>query len=328
MAEERQSNNEGQQLDAELVLPHVLAARANAAACGHGDDARLGEALDRLAAWDFTTPTGIQQGFDAGDNPLALAPPSADEISRSVGATLWAVTRGQLIRNTVDYTLGNVGLGNYLPGANEAYAGLKFQLDAFATLGGKGASGLDFFRKVPAAMAGATADVRRDCVLLGSVRDGLDLLASEAFAPAFAGSTNFDDYRWGKLHRITFRHTLGSALSVPGIAGYPFQDLAQGLPGIARQGGYDVVDASSHGARANSVNGFTFSSGPVRRFIGEMTDTPTLLQIAPGGQDGNPGDMGYISQLPRWLVNAYKPMVIDPAASQAAAVARIEVTPR
>src|SRR5690606_6678966 len=113
-----QSNN--QQLDAELVLPHVLAARANAEACGYGDDARLGEALDRLAAWDYSTPTGIQQGFDAGDNPFALAPPSDDEISRSVGATLWAVTRGQLIRNSIDYTLGKVGLGSYLPGANEA----------------------------------------------------------------------------------------------------------------------------------------------------------------------------------------------------------------
>lgn len=317
-----------QQLDAELVLPHVLNARARAEACGYGDDAKLGEALDRLAAWDFTTPTGIQQGFDYGDNPMALAPPSQDEIDRSVGATLWAITRGQLIRNTIDHTLSGVGLGSYLPGGNEAYAGLKFQLDAFGPLGGKGASGLDFFTKVPAALADAAADVRRDCVLLGSVRDGLDLLASDAFAPAFGGSTELEDYRWGKLHRITLAHTLGAPLSVPGIAGYPFQHLGEGLPGLARQGGYDVLDASGHNARANSVNGFTFGSGPVRRFIGEMTDTPTLLQIAPGGQDGNPGDMGYISQLPRWLVNAYKPLVIDPEVSEASAVVRMEFTPR
>ncbi len=321
-----QSNN--QQLDAELVLPHVLNAWANAEACGLGDDATLGEALDRLAAWDYSTPTGIPQGWDAGDYPFAFQPPSDDEIARSVGATLWAVTRGQLIRNTIDYTLGKVGLGNYLPGSNEAYSGLKFQLDAFGPLGGKGASGLDFFTKVAPELAGADAEVRRDCVLLGSVRDGLNLLASEAFAPAFGGSTDLNDYRWGMLHRITFKHTLGPVLSIPGTVGYPFQDLAEGLPGIARQGGYDVIDASGHSARANSVNGFTFGSGPVRRFIGEMTDTPTLLQIAPGGQDGNPGGMGYISQLPRWLVNAYKPLVIDPAVSDASAVATLEFEPR
>ncbi|MCX7556333.1 penicillin acylase family protein [Xanthomonadaceae bacterium JHOS43] len=317
-----------QQLDAELVLPHVLNARANVESCGYDDDATLAEALDRLAAWDFSTPTGIREGYDAGDHPFALPEPSEAEISRSVGATLWAVTRGQLIRNTIDYTLSNVGLSSYLPGANEAYAGLKFQLDAFGPLGGKGASGLDFFRKVSSDLATAPADVRRDCVLLGSVRDGLNLLASEAFAPAFGGSTDLNDYRWGKLHRITFRHTLGDALSIPGIAGYPFQNLAEGLPGLARQGGFDVVDASGHNARANSVNGFTFGSGPVRRFIGEMTDTPTLLQIAPGGQDGNPGGMGYISQLPLWLVNGYKPLVIDPDVSEAGAVMRMEFAPR
>src|SRR5690606_16554955 len=87
-----------QQLDAELVLPHVLNAAGNVDACGYGSDAGLSEALGRLAAWDYSTPTGIQQGFDAGDNPAGLAPPSDGEISRSVAATIWAVTRGQLIR--------------------------------------------------------------------------------------------------------------------------------------------------------------------------------------------------------------------------------------
>ena len=321
-----QSNN--QQLDAELVLPHVLNAADRIEACGYGDDVKLQEAIGRLAAWDYSTPTGIQAGFDAGDNPFALAPPSDNEISRSIGATLWAITRGQLIRNTIDYTLSKVGLGSYLPGANEAYSGLKFQLDAFVPLGGHGASGLDFFTKVADGLAGEPADVRRDCVLLNSVRDGLNLLASDEFAPAFGNSIDQNDYRWGLLHRITFSHTLGPALSVPGIQGYPFQDLAPGLPGISRQGGFDVVDQASHNARANSVNGFTFGSGPVRRFIGEMTDTPTLLQIAPGGQDGNPGDMGYISQLPLWLVNGYKPLVIDPAVSSASAVATLEFQPK
>ncbi|HET9048444.1 MAG TPA: penicillin acylase family protein [Chiayiivirga sp.] len=321
-----QSNN--QQLDAELVLPHVLNARANIEACGLDGDAKLGEALDRLAAWDYSTPTGIQAGFDAGDNPFALAPPSDDEIARSVGATIWALTRGQLIRNTIDYTLSKVGLGSYLPGGTDAYIGLKFQLDAFGPLGGKGASGLDFFTKVAPELASAEAAVRRDCVLLSSVRDGLNLLASEAFAPAFGGSTDLNDYRWGMLHRITFDHVLGPALSVPGIAGYPFQDLAAGLPGISRQGGFDVVDQASHNARADSVNGFRFGSGPIRRFIGEMIDTPTMLQIAPGGQDGNPGGMGYISQLPRWLVNAYKPLVVDAAQSDASAQVRLEFAPK
>jgi penicillin amidase len=32
-------------------------------------DPRIAEAVGRLAAWDFTTPTGIQPGYDAGDRP-------------------------------------------------------------------------------------------------------------------------------------------------------------------------------------------------------------------------------------------------------------------
>jgi penicillin amidase len=334
-----QANNE--LLDAELVLPYLLQAHANgmagsgpgAVSCAAGfanagANPRISAAIAYLDAWDFSTPTGIQQGFDAGDNPAALAPPSEAEIANSVAATVFAAWRGQVIRNTIDHTLTTRGLGAALPGGTEAYNGLKNLLDKFGTQNGRGVSGLDFFTKVPASSAGESPAQRRDCVLLSSLNDALNLLQSESFAPAFARSTNLADYRWGKLHRIVFDHPLGGALSIPGPNGYPFTNLASNLPGLARQGGYEAVDASSHNARANSVNGFMFGSGPVRRFIGEMTDTPTLLNIMPGGQDGKIGGAGYISQLPRWLVNAYKPLVIDPAASQSAQVARIDFTPR
>lgn len=322
-----QGNN--QLLDAELVLPHLLAAYDNAPACAVADDAKVGEAIELLRDWDYSTPTGIQQGFDPGDgNPFALPAPSETEIANSVAATLWATWRGQAIRNTMDHTLAQVGLGEFLPGSSDAYTGFKFLLDAFPQLDGKGASGLDFFTKVPDDLASAPAATRRDCVLLQSMKDGLDLLASDEFAPAFGNSTALMDYRWGKLHRIVFDHPLGKPLSIPGAQGYPFTDLAPELPGLARAGGYEAVDASSHNTRANTLNGFMFGSGPVRRFIGEMTETPTLLQIMPGGQDGKIGGPGYISQLPIWLVNGYKPLVIDPAASQASAVATLDFTPR
>ena len=319
-----QANNA--MLDAELVLPHLLAAEANIDACGLGDDAGVNEALDRLAAWNYTSPTGIQQGFDAGDNPAAMAPPSDAEIANSVAATIWAFFRNAAVRNTIDHTIAGVGLGSYQPGGNEAYIGLKHLLDTFTD--GHGASGLDFFANVPAELADSDPAVRRDCILLNSLHEGLALLASDEFAPAFAHSTDQDDYRWGKLHRIVFDHPLGPQLSIPGENPYPITHVAADLPGVARQGGYDVVDASGHNSRANTLNGFMFGSGPVRRFIGEMTDTPTLLQIAPGGQDGKIGGPGYISQLPRWLVNAYKPLVVDPAVSEAGEIAKLDFVPR
>jgi penicillin G amidase len=315
--------------DAELVLPFLLAAFDNRPACPVASDAKVAEAIDYLRGWNLSHPTGIQQGYDRGDNPFALAAPSETEIANSVAATLWAMFRSQAIRATIDHTLGQVGLTNFRPGGADAYTALIHHLRSFPQRQGRGASGIDFFTRVPTGVAAnAPATTRRDCILLDSLKRGIDRLASNDFAPAFANSTNLRDYRWGRLHRITFAHPLGAPLSIPSDGnGYPFANLGPGLPGLARPGGFQAVDASSHDARADGVNSFTFGSGPIRRFIGEMTDTPTLLQIIPGGQDGKPGGQGYISQLPRWLVNAYKPLVIDPAVSQANARSTIQFNP-
>ena len=54
------------------------------------------------------------------------------------------------------------------------------------------------------------------------------MLSSEEFAPAFAQSEDIMDYRWGKLHRIVFRHPLnGDPLNIPNGGG--FTDLAPDL---------------------------------------------------------------------------------------------------
>jgi penicillin amidase len=89
------------------------------------------------------------------------------------------------------------------------------------------------------------------------------LAKSAGFAPAFGGSTDLGDDRWGKLHRITFSHPLGPSFSIPTGAG--FSNVAPDLPGVATDGGFGVVDASSHSPRASTLNGFRFSSGPARR---------------------------------------------------------------
>lgn len=320
-------------LDAELVLPHLLGAAdrigpSNCRTTFDPTDPRIAEALTLLRDWDYSAPTGIREGYDRGDNPLALPEPNEAQIRASAAATVWSVFRGQLVRTVIDGTLSRVGLGGQLPGNNEAYVAVKRLLDTFDARQGRGASGLDFFQNVAPGFENGTPAQRRDCILIGSLKSALDLLSSESFAPAFAQSRNVLDYRWGKLHRIVLDHPLGGPFNLPGSNAYPFRDLSPQLPGLARPGGYEVVDASGHGVRSNTVNGFMFGSGPVRRFIGEMTDPPTLLQIMPGGQDGKIGGPGYVSQLPRWLVNAYKPLVLDPAASQAGEVARIEFSPR
>jgi penicillin amidase len=181
---------------------------------------------------------------------------------------------------------------------------LKTLLLAFDTRHGVGVSGLDFY-----AVPGITdpAD-RRDVLLLHSVSDALDLLAGPAFAPAFHASTDQSDYRWGLLHRIVFRAPLGAPWSIP-AAGGAFPAPLAGLSGIPTDGGFNTVDASSHDARAASVDAFMFGGGPVRRFVAQAgPDGMRAVSALPGGTSEDLGSPYYMNLLPRWLTNDTYPV--------------------
>jgi penicillin amidase len=317
-------------LDAQLTLPFLLTAFDNAGQSGAwaelrtlATDPQVAAAIQRLRGWNFTAPTGIREGWDPGDNPMGLAEPSAAEVQASIGATLYSVWRSRAVANVVDATLTRVGLGSQLPGSEESSRTLLHHLRRFPTQQGIGASGVDFFAVTGAPNRAAA----RDFVLLKSLKDALDALASPAYAAAFNGSRNLDDYRWGRLHRITFRHPLGGPFNIPGANPYPFRDLSAQLPGLPRSGGYNTLDVANHGIRANGANAFTFGSGPARRFIGVMSNPIAAEQILPGGISGVFGNPGYVSQLSRWLTNSYKPLTIGAGAATTAERSRIEFTP-
>jgi penicillin G amidase len=142
------------------------------------------------------------------------------------------------------------------------------------------------------------------------VQEALARLASDAFKPAFNNSTNQADYRWGKLHRIVFAHPLGGPFSVP-PAGGAFPPPLPGLAGIPTDGGYNTVDASSHSPRASSTNDSMFSSGPVRRFVGEVGPGRTRAEsIWAGGTSGVLGNPNYTLFLPKWLANETVPLAL------------------
>lgn len=311
-----QANNE--LLDAELLLPFLLLAFENASEEGAwaglaalAEDEAIQEAMGRLAEWDFSTPTGVAGGFDPGGDPTGNSVPTDEQIAHSVAATIYSVWRGQVIANTIDATLNAVGLSGERPSSELAWRALVNQLRLFPLTKGIAASGLSYFN-APGAPDKAVA---RDAVLLSSLADALDLLASDSFAPAFANSTDQEDYRWGKLHRIVFRHPLNvSPFNVPPAGG--FANQGEGLPGVARAGGFNAVDASSHNARANSVNGFMFGSGPARRNVATVAPSgPIAEEIIPGGRSGFFMSPFYTNQLRKWLVNDYLPLNIGEEAA-------------
>ena len=133
----------------------------------------------------------------------------------------------------------------------------------------------------------------------------LDLLAGPAFAPAFHASTNQADYRWGRLHRIVFDAPLGAPFSIPG-ATPEFPPSFADLDGLSVDGGFGVVDASSHNARAASAEEFRFGSGPNRRYVGSPGTVPGSIEadsILPGGDSGVLGNKFYANLLGRYLTN-------------------------
>ncbi len=322
-----QANN--QMLDAQVFLPYIQAAFTNAQTsdapaplAALAADSMVAEAVGRLAKWSYNTPTGIAPGYDPGDNPANMTSPSQQEAADSVAATIYAVWRGQVVRSTIDATLTRVGLGGYLPPDDTSLVGLRNLLDNFASSRGFGASGLNFFQ-----VSGVSSpETARDIVILQSLRAGLDQLASDAFAPAFAHSTKLDDYRWGELHRIVFQHILGAPFSIPTASGYA--NVGPGLPGLARAGGFSVPDAANHMVRVKDPSSFMFSSGPSRRFLGELSPGAIRAsQIIPGGQCGTLGNAGYSNMLSRWLTNSYHTMPFSAADVSAIAVLEERFTP-
>src|SRR6267378_3899298 len=285
--------------DGEVLAPYIVGAfdrgfsdpAADAQVRTLASDAGVAEAVGRLRGWDGWTPTGLAQGYDEGDAPGALQTPPASEVQASIAASIYAAWRSRLLSSVINGTLG----GLPAPGDMDSLAALRNLLDHFAANGGIGASGVNFF-----AVGGiASAPDRRDFVILRSLRAGLDLLAT----PAFFGSANQNDYRWGRLHRIVFAHPLDSVFSIP-PAGGAFPAPLAGVRGIPTDGGFQTVDASTHNARGQTADDFMFRDGPAHRTVVEARAGAMRAEsIWPGGTSGVLGSPYYFQFLERWLTN-------------------------
>ena len=291
--------------DAQALVPYILQAYRNGKRMAEQDpvlaelvqDRGVYEAVKRLRRWDFRTPTGIPQGYDAR--------PAKTDKDSSVAATIYSTWRGQMIASTIDATLDRIGLaGLPRPGQREE---LVTALQHLLERDGVGVSGLDFF-SVPGI---EDSSVRRDIVILSALRDSLTLLASDAFAPAFANSSDQDDYRWGKLHRIVLKHPLGGVdgnFNVPEAFGFFPSPLAdEGLAGIPTDGGFETVDEAPpepDNVRVSNSDSFMFEFGPTGRYVAEFDRRGVKARTSlPGGESAVPGSPYYVNLLEGWLKN-------------------------
>jgi penicillin amidase len=290
-------------LDAEYFVPWLLRAFANARSSSVAQlaalaaDPRVGAAVHRLARWNFTTPTGIPQGYDWRDVNGRLLRPTPRDVADSIAATIYAAWRSRAVTSIIDGPL----TGLPTPSGTEAVTGLRHLLDSWSATHGVGASGIDFFA-APGITDPAAA---RDYRLLSALSAGLDMLAGPSFDAAFHGSTNQSDYRWGLLHRLVLSHPLGDPFTVPSAFGQ-FPAPLTGLTGIPVDGGFETVDAATHNVRGASSNGFMFGSGPARRFVATPQGGSMWAESAlPGGTSALPTSPWYLNLLRPYLTDDY-----------------------
>ena len=218
-----------QLLDAELMAPHLLTAFDNAEDPGAppeleamAADPEIAEAIGRLADWDYSTPTGIPEGYDAHDN-MGQRTPSVPtkEAKASVAATIWNVWRGHAVAAVIDTRLA--ALGPLSVGSRDAYKALH-HLISQSPYTGVGASGIDFIPE-PASLS---AEERRDLALLTALPGG-----------AAAGRQE-DDRGDEKGNLANHRHEVnvheGDARRNPGAAGRGAGGKGVRVGGVSFQG--------------------------------------------------------------------------------------------
>jgi penicillin amidase len=161
-----------------------------------------------------------------------------------------------------------------------------------------------------------------------------ELLGSDDFSPAFGGSTNQDDYRWGRLHRIVFKHALGGVeanFNVPPAFGFVPAPLAD-LAGIPVDGGFETVDEGppldANNIRVGDSDSFMFDFGPTGRFVARLEPDKVKGETSlPGGESAIPGNPFYLNLLESWLRNETFQMLVSPDELQQNAISIVEFGP-
>jgi penicillin amidase len=150
---------------------------------------------------------------------------------------------------------------------------------------------------------------RRDDVMRLVLRETIDFLKAE-LGPEIA------DWAWGKLHTLTYAHTLGRVKPLDRLFNrgpYPL--------------GGDGTTVWATGASRHDLSSKVII-GPPFRFIADLGDLRNSWGLLAPGQSGQPGSKHYDDQVPAWFTGEYHPLLYAREDVEREAEARLRLLPR
>ncbi len=278
------------------LVPHILAIAKT-----HTDlSPEAQNVVDALDAWQYTCPTGL----DGTDPDTATKVSDATEARESIGCTVFHVMLPYLTQDVFGDELKGVDSVDALADYYILQSALLRVFDAPGELN----NGDAYFDDVTTDASVETAD---------------DIVTAELQATAdrlngLFGSTTPDDWRWGRIHTVTFSSLFASA----GIHTYdngPF----------VNDGGLWSVDVANPTGDSNGFdNKYFHTNGPSLRVVFQATDNGIegTFQL-PGGQDNHRDSQFYGSLVDSWLSNTPNRLLYNRDEVDQAAVETYDVEP-
>jgi penicillin amidase len=241
---------------------------------------QLEQVADRLAAWTYETPPGV----NIGDGE-----PSAAEVSDSIATSLFNASLLQLVQLAFGDEFSVLGTR-----PDSAHVAKVLQLAILE----------------PSKLA-TYSDTLGDTVLWDnlSTSDVVETRDERIAAAMILGSNylkgrlgaDVSQWQWGKLHTLTLTSlvpaTVGqSAADIPAPGDTTFPG------GFPRPGDNFGVDAANFGL--SSTDTYSYANGPVQRLVVEMTpEGPNAWNALPGGQVFDPRSPHHADEMESWRRN-------------------------
>jgi penicillin amidase len=161
----------------------------------------------------------------------------------------------------------------------------------------------------------------RDEVMRQALRETLSSLQKRLGTPLDGaaganGSPQGDHpWSWGRLHKLTYSHVLGSV---------------KALASLFNRGPYAIGgDATTVWATGTGLDDLDSQAviGPPFRFIVDLGDLRNSVGLLAPGQSGRPGSRHYDDQVSAWFTGDYHPMLYAREEVERAGIVRVELSP-